>query len=492
MNRRSFLQNSLGAAAVAAGGRQNSAISGLGPQYSGPPAGHEAPEPQESQPSNVIWILGDQLRAQALPFNGDPNARTPSLERAEVNGMSFSRAVSGFPLCCPFRGSLLTSRYPNHCVPGHEYPLPKDQRTIADVFNAHGYDTAYVGKWHLGGWHESNGRAAFFITDPERRGSFRYWVGYENNNSQWDCWVHGGSGKDAFHYRLPGYETDALTDIFIKYLNEKAADQKNGRGKPFFAVLSVEPPHDPNVAPERYMSHFEPQRLELRANVARVERVEERARRELAGYYAQIENLDWNYGRIVEALEKNGQLFNTQILFFADHGEMGGSHGMFRKVTPYEEAIRIPMVMSGGLPAYGGLKRGRVPVACNHVDIAPTTLGICGIKKPDWMEGTDYSHYRIAKPPGGPEPDSAYLQNVVPTGHPDSINATFRGLVTKDGWKYVALENLSWMMFNLNEDPYEEANLAQNNAFRAERKKLIERLKQWVNETGDNFALPAD
>jgi len=108
------------------------------------------------------------------------------------------------------------------------------------------------------------------------------------------------------------------------------------------------------------------------------------------------------------------------------------------------------------------------------------------------MEGTDYSHYRIAKPPGGPEPDSAYLQNVVPTGHPDSINATFRGLVTKDGWKYVALENLSWMMFNLNEDPYEEANLAQNNAFRAERKKLIERLKQWVNETGDNFALPAD
>jgi len=253
----------------------------------------------------------------------------------------------------------------------------------------------------------------------------------------------------------------------------------------------VEPPHDPNVAPEEFMAHFQPEQLKLRANVARVTRVQERARREFAGYYAQIENLDWNYGRVIQALEKNGQLFHTHILFFADHGEMGGSHGMFRKVTPYEEAIRIPMIFSGGLPAYDGLKHGRVSAPMSQVDIAPTTLGLCGIQKPDWMEGTDYSHYRIAKQAQGPAPDSAYLQNVVPTGHPDSINTSYRGLVTNDGWKYVCFENYSWLMFNLNEDPYEEANLAQNNIYRAERKKLIERLRQWVNATGDKFAVPS-
>ncbi|MCU1263288.1 MAG: sulfatase [Bryobacterales bacterium] len=135
---------------------------------------------------------------------------------------------------------------------------------------------------------------------------------------------------------------------------------------------------------------------------------------------------------------------------------------------------------------------GRRPVISNHVDIAPTTLSLCGIKKPDWMKGSDLSHHRINKPAAGPEPDSAYLQNVVPTGHPDSINTPYRGLVTRDGWKYVCFENRSWLLFNLNEDTFEEANLTQNNKFRPERKKIIGRLKQWVADVDDKFAIPED
>ena len=83
---------------------------------------------------NVIWILGDQHRAQALSCNGDPNVNTPNIDRLAAEGVNFRRAVSGFPLCCPFRGSMLTSRYPHHCVPGHEYPMPDGQPTIAHVF----------------------------------------------------------------------------------------------------------------------------------------------------------------------------------------------------------------------------------------------------------------------------------------------------------------------------------------------------------------------
>src|SRR5437764_6348001 len=165
MNRRSFLGAAgLGAAASLegfnrqAGGGQNPTLSG--PPYTGAPAGHHIPESGLPAKPNMIWILGDQLRAQALSMNGDPNSRTPSLSRAEVNGVNFTQNLSGFPLCCPFRGSMLTSRYPHECVPGHEYPLPTGQPTIADVFNANGYNTAYFGKWHLGGFHESNGRAA--------------------------------------------------------------------------------------------------------------------------------------------------------------------------------------------------------------------------------------------------------------------------------------------------------------------------------------------
>jgi hypothetical protein len=106
------------------------------------------------------------------------------------------------------------------------------------------------------------------------------------------------------------------------------------------------------------------------------------------------------------------------------------------------------------------------------------------------MEGTDYSRYRLATRPPVTEPDSAYLQSVVQPGHPDTINTPYRGLVTKDGWKYVCLKNQSWLMFNLNEDPYEEANLAFNEGFRAERLKLIARLKQWVADTADQFEVP--
>lgn len=484
MNRRDFLHST----SLAAAG----ALSAAGQVSTAPPAGHLAPETKETKRPNVIWIFGDQLRTQALSFHGDPNARTPNLERAQINGVDFTQNVSGFPLCCPFRGSLLTSRYPHECVPGHEYPLPAGQETIANVFNANGYDTAYFGKWHLGGWHERDGRAAFFITDPARRGGFKEWVGYENNNSQWDCWVHGGSGKDAFHYRLPGYETDELTNLLLRYIKERAEQTKSAQAKPFFAVLSVQPPHNPYAAPERFMANYNPEKLALRENVAHSAPIRQEARRDLAGYYAMIENLDWNYGRVIETLHHAGLLENTHVLFFADHGDMHGSHGLYRKTNPFEESIRTPMIISGGQPAYDGWKTGRVPAVANHVDIAPTTLGLCGLEKPGWMRGCDYSHYRLQKRPAGAEPDSAYLQNVIPTGHPDSINTPYRGIVTRNGWKYVCFENRSWMMFNLNDDPYEEADLAQNNRFRAERKKLIARLKQWAADTGDRFSIPED
>lgn len=483
MDRRNFLR-----AASAGAPASLAALQQSDPE----PAGHHVAEPAAAARPNVIWVFGDQLRAQALSFNGDPNARTPNLDRANVDGVTFTNAVSGFPLCCPFRGSLLAGRYPHHCVPGHEYPLPAGQKTIADVFSANGYRTAYFGKWHLGGWHERDGRAAFFITDPARRGGFQTWLGYENNNSQWDSWVHGGSGKDAVHYRLPGYEPDELSSRFIAYLKDRKTGQAGAKAAPFFAVLSVQPPHDPYVAPERFMANYNPERIQMRPNVAHSTRLEKQARRDLAGYYAMIENLDWNFGRIRTALEETGELDNTHIVFFSDHGDSHGSQGMFRKTNPFEESIRIPFILTGGAPRYQGWKAGAAPAPVNHVDIAPTTLGLCGIPKPDWMEGRDYSHYRLNKKPAGTEADSAYLQNVIPTGHPDSINTPYRGLVTRDGWKYACFANRSWLLFNLNEDPFEQANLAQNNRYRAERAKMIARLKQWVADTDDQFAVPED
>ena len=444
---------------------------------------------ETSRRPNVIWIFGDQHRAQACGYAGDPNLHTPNLDRLASDGAVFHDAVMGCPLCSPCRGSLLSGRYPHQSVPGHEHQLPPEQPTIATAFKDAGYQTAYFGKWHVDGFHEREGRAAMHIVPPERRGHFDEWTGYENNNSQWDCWVHGGKGESAFHYRLPTYETDALSDLLVAWLRQRGEAASAERNKPFFAVLSVQPPHDPYVAPAEWMSRHTPAGVQLRPNVPEVGWVVERARRDLAGYYAMIENLDWNVGRIMTALSEEGLADDTHLVFFSDHGDQHGSQGQFRKTAPWEESIRVPFIIGGGLSRYPHLNQ-RTSAPLNHVDVAPTTLGLCGIEKPAWMVGTDYSGYRLRGRAPVSEPDSAYLQLVVPTGHGDSVDRAWRGVVTRDRWKYVALEHQPWLLFNLNDDPYEQVNLAHNSRFAAERRRLHTRLQAWIHDTGDQFALP--
>lgn len=434
---------------------------------------------------NVIWIFGDQHRAQALSCHGDPTVATPNIDRLAAEGVDFTQAVMGCPLCSPCRGSLLTSQYPNNAVAGHEHAIPDGMPTLAAAFNDAGYHTAWFGKWHVDGHHERDGRAGTHFIPRQRRGGFKTWLGYENNNAQWDCYVHGHrDGDEVDMYRLPTFETDALTDLFIDHIDAQAK-----AAAPFFAALSVQPPHDPYVAPEPWMRRHTPASLTLRPNVPHIPRVENRARRELAGYYAMIENLDHNVGRIRDALAKTGIDRHTHIIFFSDHGDMHGSQGQFRKTAPWEESIRVPCIIGGGTK-YEFKSHRQVKAPINHVDLAPTSLGLCGIEVPDTMVGTDYSYQRVRDKQAGDEPDSAFLQLVVPTGHGDSTDRAWRGIVTRDGWKYAVLEHQPWLMFNLNEDPYEQANLAHNSAFAGQRRQLNDRLRQWLNETGDSFALP--
>jgi len=201
-----------------------------------------------------------------------------------------------------------------------------------------------------------------------------------------------------------------------------------------------------------------------------------------------IENLDYNIGRLVQWLRETGRLDNTHILFFSDHGDMHGSHGMFRKTVPYEESIKVPFIISGCQPFYEEWHTGESIYPINHVDIAPTSLGLCCIEVPKHMQGTDYSSVRMHKETKG-FPDSAYLQSVTPVMYHDCEPYAWRGILTNDGYKYVAFENMPWLMFDLNTDPYEQVNLAHNLKFSHKREALQARLQQWIDETGDHFQL---
>ncbi|MEM9914485.1 MAG: sulfatase [Planctomycetota bacterium] len=452
----------------------------------------DAPVTDTPRP-NVIWFFGDQHRAQATGYSGDPNLHTPSLDRLAATGLEVTQAVGGCPLCCPFRGSLLSGRYPHEAVPGHEVPLPEGMTTVAGPFNEAGYRTAYLGKWHLdgGGRREGRqkGRLALGTVTSERRGGFEHWLGFENNESQYETWLHGHdeTGEPVDHFRLPGYGTDAITDLAIDYIGRRGT--VGGDGDPFFLAVSVQSPHDPYIAPRQWMGRHTPGGVTLRPNVPDIPRVVRQARTELAGYYAMIENLDHNLGRLRDALDQAGLADHTHLVFFSDHGDMHGSHGMFRKTNPYEESLRVPCVIGGCRDRYDG-RPSQLDAPLNHVDYAPTSLGLCGIEPPEWMAGFNYAPFRLNDKPFPEPPDSAFCQLVKATGHRDSTDRPWRAVVTRDGWKYACLERQPWLLFDLNEDPCEQANLAHNKRFAAERRRLHDRLAQWIAETGDDFALP--
>ncbi|MEM7134722.1 MAG: sulfatase [Chloroflexota bacterium] len=446
---------------------------------------------------NVIWIFGDQHRAQALSYRGDPNVFTPNIDNLARDGMRFDNAVSGTPWCTPFRGALLTGTYP-HQNGATQTPSPLDPAllTVADPFNDAGYHTAYVGKWHLDG---SNQREHY--VPPEHRGRFDYWMGYENNNNQNECYIYGSDSERP--ERLSGYETDSLTDLFIQHLRGHVGDSHLENGSeydPFFAVLSVQPPHNPYVPPTNppyTPRRIHPAEIQFRRNVPEVAWVREEAAMDLAGYYAMIENLDYNVGRIRDVLKQMGIDRETYIVFFSDHGDMIGSHAQWGKSTPWEESIRIPFII-GKVGGPDNMRVGQTDAILNHVDIAPTTLGLCGIPVPPEMVGYDYSSYCIrpdapeyvSSPNRTQEPDSAYLQQIPRKMHSHSVNRAWRAVVTRDGWKYACTPDNDWLLFNTVEDPYEQANYVYDRDFQAQKEHCHERLARWINETGDTFALP--
>ncbi|MFR9650263.1 MAG: sulfatase [Rikenellaceae bacterium] len=434
----------------------------------------------QEQPQNMIWVFGDQHRAQALGYMGDPNANTPNLDALAQESITFTNAFSGCPWSTPFRGSLFTGLYPNKAVYRTPQKLDPTLPMVSDAFNEHGYITALYGKWHLNGHNKKT-----FVPKDER-GRFDIWLAYENNNAQYDVHLHGhdiwGREDDnALAEKLEGYETDALTDKVIEFLRNRPKD------KPFFIVLSVQPPHDPYIAPAEYMEKYSADSIILRINVPPIKRLEDDARRELAGYYAQIENLDMNVGRLYSALEELGLLETTNLAFFSDHGDCHYSHGYTRKSSPWQESVNIPFIFR---PA-GGRAEGvaaQSDVMFQTVDIAPTSLGMCGIETPEYMMGFDFSQVLTDGVVVEGVPDAVLLQHIYPKDF-RCLDRPWRGLVTSDGWKYVVVENQPIMMFDLNEDPYELNNVVYLAPYREKRAVLAAKLQEMLDKVGDEFVV---
>jgi arylsulfatase A-like enzyme len=433
----------------------------------------------------------DELRRDALSCYGDPNIVTPNLDRLAAEGVRFGNACSTYPICVPHRFTLMTGEYAHtRMIPGIEWRMSPCERTLADEFNDAGYETLYVGKWHLAGGHlhmPGYGARHEGVKPVPRlyRGRWQHWRGFELRNAPFDTYYF--ADDDPTPRRIDGYQTDGLCDIAMGFLAED-----RDAGKPFCAVISVEPPHPPYEAPAELEEKWTATPIETPPNflVGRdnpfadamgewtwnEERRADCIRRRQV-YYAMVENLDWNVGRVLDFLEQQGLRDNTVIMFLSDHGELDGAHGLEAKQYPYEESTGIPLLVAGP-----GVPRGRVltdPV-CTE-DLFPSLLGLAGLPAPPDLPGVDLGplirgERDVLDRPG------VMLQFVSETRPGMPFHRCVWRSFRSARWRYDVAGDLTgmrpWQFFDLQEDPWELDNLVGD----ASCRELVARHHAWLRD----------
>jgi arylsulfatase A-like enzyme len=427
---------------------------------------------QGSRQPNILFILPDMWRGQALGCMGNRDVRTPNLDRLASEGVLFRHTFANTPVCCPARADILTGMYTHkNGMVANDLRLRESQVTLGELFSKAGYRTGYIGKWHLDGGIRLPG----FIPPGPRRHGFQFWAANECSHEHFN--THYFRDSDV-PIPIKKFEVEAWTDIAIQFL------QETPRNQPFFLMIATGPPHEPYGAPEKYMKMYDPKSLTMRPNWAEGARKgweAEAERKDIAAYYAAITAIDDQVERLMRGLEELDLEKDTIIVFTSDHGNLLGSHGMTGKRAPWEESIRVP----GILRYPRKVKAGRQTEAfLTHVDMAPTLLALCGMPVPADMQGADLSGVVLGEKERGP--DSAFFQIFGPWAGGD-IPGGWRGIRTQ-GSMYARWGSGPWVLYDLKKDPYELDNLADNPACAAMRGDLERKLNEWMRKTGDSWS----
>lgn len=420
---------------------------------------------------NVVFVFPDQMRRCAASFGGETNISTPVMDRLARESLDFVQAISGMPVCCPARASLMTGRYAHHHgVLINDVHLDDAIPSLGRTFAAAGYMTGYVGKWHL----NANGRKE--PVPPASQHGFQVWKALECTHDYNASDYYEGASTEM--KRWHGYDAFAQTDEAIGFVEANA-----NKEQPFLLVLSWGPPHDPyETAPAEFRRLIKAEDVRLRPNVPPEKQAI--ARRELAGYYAHILALDHALGRLLEAVDRAGVAEDTIFVFWSDHGDMLHSHGERRKQRPWEESVHVPLLIR--YPRRFGREGRRIEAPINTPDLMPTLLGLCGLPIPPGVDGTDYTAYlqgKAAAPASG-----ALLACYAPFG--EFVRAEggreYRGVRTH---RYTYAETLEgpWLLYDDRDDPYQMRNLVNDPAQRKVRDDLQQLMRRLLAKTGDDF-----
>jgi len=498
LNRRGFL-----GALTAGAGLANAAA------LEGPVARAAQMSPRsKGKPKNVLLMMADQHRPEALGVRGDKVAKTPNLDSLAESGICFDHAFCTDPVCVPSRASLMTSLYDhNHKTYNNNFPWPFEHKTIAHHFGQAGYMTSLVGKMHFvdaqthgfdykldfNDWYQYLGpktkiRAEEIIYPNSGAGLPQIddlWRDYG------DPWTGNIEVDDREGYTLVGRVSGlAEKNHFESFVARESIRflKNHGRKQPFLLVTSFLKPHDPFTPAERFANMFRVPDMKLpdtwgKVNLSTIPRVmrqhieynwatpelrdPEMARRRIARYYANLAQTDDCVGKVLAALKEFGLEDDTIVLYTADHGDMLGSHGIWGKGVFYEPSAGVPLLFR--VP---GMTTADVhcqtPVSL--VQVVPTLTELCGLPTPEGIDGTSF--VASLREPARTRDTTIFAEHNLPSRHPASM-------IRHGDYKYCYYIDDMPELYNLRTDPNEMKNLALLPAYKAKAQEMQERLFAW-------------
>lgn len=439
-----------------------------------------------AKPRNAILILSDDHRYDALGFLGHPFLQTPHLDSLARNGAHLRNAMVTTALCSPSRASILTGLYTHrHRVIDNNRPVPPGVRFFPEYLQKAGYETAFIGKWHMGG--ESD--------DP--RPGFDRWVSFRGQGTYRP--TPAGLNVDGRRVPQKGYITDELTDYAIEWLDGRRGD------KPFFLYLSHKAVHAEFVPADRHAGCYSNAPWAMPANAAGAHPGDGSQPRwmrdqrnswhgidfpyhselDIGTYYRSycetLRGVDDSVGRLLAWLKGKGLLESTLVLYMGDNGFLFGEHGLIDKRVAYEESMRVPMLVQCPDLIPGGTVVTQVVA---NIDVGPTLLEAAGVKTPAHMDGASF--LPLAQGKAVPWREEFLYVYYWEKNFPQSPTVfALRG----DRFKYVTYYGL-WdcdELYDLQADPGETVNLIDRPEHKATVRRMEDRLYAMLGEKGGMF-----
>lgn len=443
------------------------------------------------QSPNILFIMADQLQAPALPFYGHPLVKTPHLSALAKNGVVFENAYCNSPLCAPSRFSMMAGQLASRIAAyDNAAYFPTDIPTIAHYLRSLGYYTCLSGKMHFIGTDQLHGFEERLTTDIYPA-DFAWTVDWDNFEKR-PSWYHNLLSVVQAGTCETSNQLDYDDETGFHAVRKIYELARRPNPNPFFLTVSFTHPHDPYAISEEYWNRYQhedidmptippipyedldphSQRLFHVCALGDYAQTEERVRNARHAYYGMVSYIDDKVGQLIQALEKTGQKDNTVIVFTSDHGDMLGERGLWYKMSFFEQASQVPLLFHA--PNKWASQRIKTPVSL--LDLLPTLVDISNkeIVTPclDMLDGKSLKPY-LENPSEG---TNTVYGEILAEG---SIAPLL--MIRRDQYKYIYCELDPEQLYDVEKDPHELNNLAQQADFQKLRQNFYEEVHQKWN-----------